>query len=212
MQCGGTAFQQSKRDVNPLHFKLKFDEFYWVGGERVAVIAGDQIWWCPAGSLWLLAGRGGTRLLCSLGGGGTSLGRGTYPGWAGCSHAKWLVVSVVGWRGVVLGLLALLGEKGPCFFKVCASASFWSSETIWPNSLIFLQRRVPVSCCGLAVGAACGLLQQMRVNLSPKTNTQHGEGLSKLRAHKGVIPFEGPPQTEWSCCLCTIMTLLFEQD
>lgn len=65
---------------------------------------------------------------------------------------------------------------------------------------------------GLAVGAACGLLQQRRVNLSPKTSTQHGEGLPKLRGQEEVIPFEGPPQTEWLCCLCTIMILLFEQD
>lgn len=179
MWCGRTASQQNNRDVNPLYFKLKCYEFYWVEGERVSVIAGAWIWWCPAGSLWLVAGWGGTRLLRSLGSGGMSLGRGVYPGWAGCSHLKWLVVSVVGWREVVLGLLALLGEKGPCFFKVFASASFWSSESIWPESFIFLQRRVPILCCGLAVGAICGLLQQRRVNLSPKTNTRHGESLSE---------------------------------
>lgn len=65
---------------------------------------------------------------------------------------------------------------------------------------------------GLAVGAACGLLQQRRANLSPKNNTQHGEDPSKPRGQEEVIPFEGPSQTEQSCCLCTIMTLLFEQD
>lgn len=63
-------------------------------------------------------------LLCSLGGGSMTPGGGIYPIWADCSCTKWLVVSVVGWRGVVLGLLALRGEKEPCFFKVFASASF----------------------------------------------------------------------------------------
>lgn len=55
MWCGGTASQQNNRDVKPLYFKLKFYEFYWVAGERVSVIAGAWIWWCPAGSFggWL---------------------------------------------------------------------------------------------------------------------------------------------------------------
>lgn len=72
----------------------------------------------------MVADQGGTRLLHWLGGGGKSLGRGTYPGWAGCRCAKWLVVSVGGCRGVIPGLLALLGEKGPCFVKVFVSAPF----------------------------------------------------------------------------------------
>lgn len=59
MRCVGAAFQKNIRDLGVLYFCLKFGEFYWLEHEKVAVIAGVRIWWCPGGSLCLVAqGRG----------------------------------------------------------------------------------------------------------------------------------------------------------
>lgn len=146
MRCGGTAKEKRCK------CSLLWVKIWWVflsrGWERVAVIAGDQTGWYPTWSLWLVAGWRGTGVLRSLGGGGTSLGRGIYLGWAGCSHAERLVVSVAEQRGVVLGLLALLVRRDHIFSRCLLQHLFDPLESIWPKSFIFLQRRVPTPCCG----------------------------------------------------------------